>query len=73
MILSDTGSALATLALALLFWSDHLALWHIYLLVGINSFCGGFQLPAAQAAITPPRRLPSHNWFPRHFMVEPAA
>jgi len=52
MILSDTGSALATLALALLFWSDHLALWHIYLLVGINSFCGGFQLPAAQAAIT---------------------
>lgn len=52
MILSDAGSALTTLVLALLFWLNSLELWHIYLLVGIGSFCSGFQLPAAQAAIT---------------------
>lgn len=52
MILSDAGSALTTLVLALLFWLNSLEFWHIYLLVGISSFCSGFQLPAAQAAIT---------------------
>lgn len=52
MMLSDTGSALTTLALALLFSVDHLELWHIYLLVGISSLCNGFQFPASQAAVT---------------------
>lgn len=52
MILSDAGSALTTLALALLFSADRLELWHIYLLVGIKSMCGGFQFPALQAAVT---------------------
>lgn len=52
MMLSDAGSALTTLVLALLFWFDRLDLWHIYLLVGIGSFCSGFQLPALQAAVT---------------------
>ncbi len=52
MILSDTGSALTTLTLALLFSVGHLELWHIYLLMSISSICNGFQFPALQAAIT---------------------
>lgn len=52
MIVSDLGSALATLTLAALFASGNLELWQIYPLVGLSSLMNGFQLPASQAAVT---------------------
>jgi MFS transporter, DHA3 family, macrolide efflux protein len=52
IIVSDVCAAVATLVLALLFASGLLALWHIYTMVILVSICSGFQLPAAQAAVT---------------------
>lgn len=52
MIVSDGGAAVATLALALLIWSGHLALWHIYVLMTIISGFSALSWPAFTAAIT---------------------
>ncbi len=52
MIVSDGGAAAATLALALLIWSGHLALWHIYVLMTIISAFSALSWPAFTAAIT---------------------
>jgi MFS family permease len=52
MILADTGSALATLALFLLLGAGQLQAWHIYLLVVISSASGTFQEPAYKASVT---------------------
>ncbi len=52
MILSDSGSALSTLALAALFFSGRLELWHIYVCTAFASLCHAFQWPAYSAAIT---------------------
>lgn len=52
MILSDTGAALTTLAIALLFRAGQLQVWHIYLAVGVGSAFGVFQWPAYSAATT---------------------
>ena len=52
LIVSDTGAALSSLALLLLFRADALELWHIYLLVAINAAFNTIQFPAFGAAIT---------------------
>lgn len=46
MILSDLGAGFCTFMIVLLLLHDNLKLWHIYLLMGINSTFGAFQWPA---------------------------
>jgi MFS family permease len=60
MIVADAGSALATLALALLIWKGHLALWHIFVLLPIISCFSTFTWPAFNAStslLVPSRHL----------------
>jgi MFS family permease len=52
MILADVGSALTTLAAVLVLYMGDLQLWHIYVIVVLNSVCGAFQEPAYMASIT---------------------
>ena len=52
MILADFTIALATLGLAVLFWSGEIEFWHVYLLMFIRSTAGGFHWPAMQASTT---------------------
>ncbi len=52
MLVSDFGAALCTVAVALLLRADALALWHIYVLVGIGSLFNHVQWPAYTAATT---------------------
>lgn len=52
MVLSDTAAALTSLALAALLVTDRLEIWHIYLVVGLNSAASTFQRPAYTAAVT---------------------
>jgi len=52
LIISDTGAALASLGLFVLFWFDALATWQIYLLVAINAAFNTIQFPAFGASIT---------------------
>lgn len=52
MILSDSGAVLCTLAIFLLFLSNRLEIWHIYLLTAITSLFNAFQWPAYMASVT---------------------
>ncbi|MGB0386326.1 MAG: MFS transporter [Ardenticatenaceae bacterium] len=52
MILSDSGAALSTLAIALLLSTNQLEIWHIYLATVVSSTFNGFQWPAYTAATT---------------------
>lgn len=52
MIGADALTALATVVLALLFWSGRIEIWHIYALMFFRSAMGGFQWPAMQASIS---------------------
>ncbi len=52
MLFSDLGSGLMTLIVAALLWTDGLALWHIYILVGVAAVFEAFQWPAYFAAVT---------------------
>ena len=52
MMMSDAGAGLSTVAIALLLTLGKLKLWHIYLAMGVNSTCNGFQLPAYYASPT---------------------
>jgi MFS family permease len=45
MLLSDLGSGLCTLAVALLLFANRLQIGHVYLLVAISSAFGTFQRP----------------------------
>ena len=51
MIASDGITGLATLAIAALYVTDHLALWHVFVLVTIGSVGNAFQAPAWMASI----------------------
>lgn len=50
MILADALIALATLALAALFWLEVAQVWHVYLLMFVRAVLGGFHWPAMQAS-----------------------
>lgn len=52
MILGDVGAALCTLGLAILFFTESIVIWHIYLVVSINSVFISLQWPAYMASIT---------------------
>jgi MFS family permease len=52
MILSDCGSGICTLAIALLVSTGTLEVWHIYLVAALNSIFNAFQWPAYTAATT---------------------
>lgn len=52
MIGSDTGAALTSLLIVFLLWTNQLAIWHIYVIVGINSILKSLQVPAYTAATT---------------------
>lgn len=52
MMLSDTGAGFSTLAIAILAFTNHLEVWHIYLATAVNSGCSTFQWPAYSAATT---------------------
>ncbi len=52
MVLSDIGQALATAVLMLLFFTDVLALWHVYLAALVTALTGAFQVPAFAASVT---------------------
>jgi MFS family permease len=52
MILSDAGSCLSTLMIALLLKWGHLELWEIYAVAAIKSICAAFQWPAYSALVT---------------------
>jgi DHA3 family macrolide efflux protein-like MFS transporter len=50
MILADSAVALATAALALLFWLDSVAIWQIYLIMFVRAVGGGFHFSAMGAS-----------------------
>lgn len=52
MIISDTVAGLSTVAIALLLFSGHLEIWHIYLSALISSTASSFQYPAYAASTT---------------------
>jgi MFS transporter, DHA3 family, macrolide efflux protein len=52
MILSDSGAALATMAIALLIVTNRIEIWHIYLATGISSIFNALQWPAYNAVTT---------------------
>ncbi len=52
LILSDMASAIATLIVLILYRTNNLTLWHIYLLSLLIGFFTAFQYPAYIAAIT---------------------
>ena len=51
MILADCFIALCTLLLAISFWTDHIVLWEIYLLLVCRSVGSAFHMPAMQASV----------------------
>ena len=52
ILLSDSASAVITIAILALVLSDQLAIWHIYLYAGANSLFKALQFPAFSAAVT---------------------
>jgi len=52
MIVSDTGSAVVTVAMMGLAATGRLAVWHVYVAQLIYATCGAFQSPAYLAAVT---------------------
>lgn len=51
MLAADTAAALGTLAIALLYASDSLQLWHLYLVAAIGAVANTFQSPAWMASV----------------------
>lgn len=49
MIAADLGAGLSTIAVLLLLFSGHLAIWHLFCLEALASFCEAFQVPAYTA------------------------
>ena len=50
MILADSGAALTTGGLLILYATGNLHIWHLYLAEGFSGFCEAFQAPAYTAA-----------------------
>lgn len=51
MMLADSFIAFCTLVLAVLFWLDVAAMWHIFVLLGLRSVGSAFHMPAMQASV----------------------
>jgi len=52
MMVADSVIALATVGLALLFWTGQVQVWQIYLLMFVRSAAGAFHWPAMQASVS---------------------
>jgi len=52
MALADTGAAISTLVLLVLFATGRAQIWHLYLLGAVESAFGAFQYPAYSAVVT---------------------
>ncbi|MBI3168057.1 MAG: MFS transporter [Chloroflexi bacterium] len=52
LVLSDMAGAIATFTVLILYTTDQLALWHIYLLSLLTGFFTAFQYPAYMSTIT---------------------
>jgi len=52
MLISDAVAALATLTIAILFFSGHLQVWHIYIASAFFAIANTLQWPAYSAATT---------------------
>lgn len=52
MMVSDLASGLATIAILILYSTDHLQIWHLYVTGAFQGFFQAFQWPAYSAAIT---------------------
>lgn len=52
IICSDLAGAISALALASLFFVNHLFMWELYLLVALNSLSGTFRIPAYLALVS---------------------
>jgi MFS transporter, DHA3 family, macrolide efflux protein len=50
MILADGSRPLAIIALAVLFWSGTVQVWHVYVVLFLRSIGSSFQFPAMQAS-----------------------
>lgn len=46
MIVADSGAAVATLSMALLYWTGRLEVWHVCVAVAIGATMRAFQMPA---------------------------
>ncbi len=51
MIISDTIASLSTLVVAVLFFADALALWHLYIALSVNGIASAFSRPAMDASV----------------------
>jgi DHA3 family macrolide efflux protein-like MFS transporter len=67
LILSDMASASATFIVLLLYLTNNLALWHIYLLSLLVGFFTAFQYPAYMSAVT--ALLPKENYTRAQGMI----
>jgi len=70
MLLSDLGAGLTTVAIAALFWTDTITVWHIYVFATLGSFCSTFQRPAYAASI--PLLVSSEQYGRANGMVQVA-
>jgi MFS transporter, DHA3 family, macrolide efflux protein len=64
MLLSDIGAGLSVMAIAILYFDQQLAVWHIYAGTAIGAACATFQYPAYVASTTllvPDRQLGRAN------------
>lgn len=52
LIAADLASGLATFLVLVMFFTDQLAIWHIFLLKGLTSVFDAFQMPAYTATIS---------------------
>jgi len=50
MIIADAVSAILALLLVILFWTDSIQLWHIFVINILRALAGAFQFPAVQAS-----------------------
>ena len=60
MLISDSMAGICTLILAILFFTNRLEVWHIYILTAISSSVGSLQWPAFSSSTTlmvPPEHL----------------
>ena len=51
MLITQTGSALVAVALAVLTWRGLTSLWPVYLLASLGAACNAFDLPARQSLV----------------------
>jgi MFS family permease len=64
MLGADAAAGVATLLIVVLFFTDTLELWHVYLLIGVGAAANTFQVPAWMAAVpllVPKRHLGRAN------------